>query len=430
MQKVWFEEFTSSEEGSALTSVLVISTIILVSIGAILSAMVLQSRFIQRDIEQTKAIYQAEKMLSEYIFSKSKGSLSEVNELIAKNTGVTERRHGLYSLVTASKSGTTIQTMIGAKADEEFNFSIFLTDTISALTLTGNPLIYGDMKLGYKGYRTENFKGVAFTGNIESNVVGTSDVFNAELIIPVLDSLTKLVNSEYSELEREEKIYVFKDSVDDSDLVNIDRSVHTIMVEGNATILEPLSLPAFTKLIVRDSLKIEADVNGDHLVFQAGAYINIKKTAELQGQIISNGPISISDEVYLHYPSVVLSYFNPTNFEEVAPILLTGKSTVDGMVFSIHQSMSSAENSDFKNIIDSGALVRGAYINTGISEVKGEIHGTVITHQFEFYESPTTYKNWIREGVFDLSKRPKDFIIPILSSNQQELGVLDWRITE
>lgn len=59
-------EIWRNEEGSALSSVLIISVIILTFIGAILSGIFLQARFIQKDINQTKAMYAAEQQLYEY----------------------------------------------------------------------------------------------------------------------------------------------------------------------------------------------------------------------------------------------------------------------------------------------------------------------------------------------------------------------------
>lgn len=60
-------EIWVDEEGSALSSVLIISVIILTFIGAILSGVLLQARFIQRDINQAKAMYAAEQQLFEYL---------------------------------------------------------------------------------------------------------------------------------------------------------------------------------------------------------------------------------------------------------------------------------------------------------------------------------------------------------------------------
>jgi len=60
-------EIWRNEEGSALSSVLIISVIILTFIGAILSGILLQARFIQKDINKTKANYAAEKQLFEYL---------------------------------------------------------------------------------------------------------------------------------------------------------------------------------------------------------------------------------------------------------------------------------------------------------------------------------------------------------------------------
>ena len=434
MNRLSVKEFFVAEEGSVLASVLVIVTILLVSIGVILSAMLLQSRFIHKDIQHTEAVYKAEQRLSEYLYWKGKNNNTEASYSNSDWSDIIEKDHGLYTQVTANESGVEIQALIGNNADNWLNYSIILTDTTSALTLTGSPIVNGDLQLGSKEYRTDNFKGVPFTGSVTGSVTGNvvrpSETFDLETIQSILDSLSILIESDYSEIELGDHTRYFEDNTESGELESLAEGISTIFIDGNLSILEPLRLPNFTNVIVKDTLFIEANVDGDHLVFLAGSVIVVAKKAELQAQLISTGSISVSGEAYLHYPSAIVSYFNPPDFEELAPILIEGTSIVDGLVYTHHQSLSSSRNSDFKNVIESNALIRGAYFNSGISEVKGKIYGTIITQQFEFYESPTTYKNWIREGEFDLAKRPEGFIIPSLSRQQIEIGIVDWRIIE
>jgi len=56
-----------NEEGSALLTVLIVIVIITVFIGAVLSGIVIQNRFIQEDIYETKARYVAEAGLADIL---------------------------------------------------------------------------------------------------------------------------------------------------------------------------------------------------------------------------------------------------------------------------------------------------------------------------------------------------------------------------
>ena len=84
-----------------------------------------------------------------------------------------------------------------------------------------------------------------------------------------------------------------------------------------------------------------------------------------------------------------------------------------GPIFGEYYAALGNKNEKLKNIIEEGAIVRGVYFNSGITEHKGKILGTLLTQNFQFYESPTSYINWIREGEIDLSLRPRKLAIPL-----------------
>ena len=161
------------EEGSALASVLIITTILFLFIGGILSAFMVQSKFIQRDIDQTHAIYSAEKQLYEYFYYKQqKIGQNVIPEYL--QTNVNSKQHGLYDLVESKSIKknrvSTLKTLIGSNADQLLKFAVVLGDTNSALTLTGNPKIAGNMQVGAKGIRNDNFRGIPFKGSFVENV--------------------------------------------------------------------------------------------------------------------------------------------------------------------------------------------------------------------------------------------------------------------
>ena len=98
------------------------------------------------------------------------------------------------------------------------------------------------------------------------------------------------------------------------------------------------------------------------------------------------------------------------------------------MIITIHSSALGNKNEKLKNIIEEGAIVRGVYFNSGITEHKGKILGTLLTQNFQFYESPTSYINWIREGEIDLSLRPRKLAIPLSIGDTSAVEILDWRL--
>ena len=205
-------------------------------------------------------------------------------------------------------------------------------------------------------------------------------------------------------------------------------SISTVIIQGNFTINSAISFPDFSTILVSDTLKISEEVSGKHLIFYAEKLIELSEKAAVQAQFFTERNIVVKGETHLRYPSILANYFKPRGFENEIPIYLDDKSSVDGLILTVHDSPLSTTNKDYKNIIEDQVKVRGAYFNSGITENKGVIMGTILTSNFQFYESPTSYINWIREGEIDNTQRPEKFVIPISIGDSLLIEVLDWRL--
>lgn len=420
------------EEGSALASVLIISTILFLFIGGILSAFMVQSRFIQRDIDQTFAIYTAEKQLYEYFYYKQQMiGQNDIPEYL--QTNVTSKQHGLYDLVESNsiikKRTSTLKALIGSNGDELLKFAIVLGDTNSALTLTGRPKIVGNMQVGAKGIRNDNFRGIPFEGSFVGERVTPTDLFESFKEIGVhIDSLILQFKYQINNVGRKNNLLLITDDIDSRTINFIPDSISTMVVQGNFTINSAISFPDFSTILVSDTLKISEEVRGKHLIFYAEKLIELSEKAAVQAQFFTERNIVVKGETHLRYPSILANYFKPLGFETQIPIHLDETSSINGLILTVHDSPLSTTNKDHKNIIEDQAKVRGAYFNSGITENKGEIMGTILTNNFQFYESPTSYINWIREGVIDYTQRPDKFVIPISIGDSLSIEVLDWRL--
>jgi hypothetical protein len=77
-------------------------------------------------------------------------------------------------------------------------------------------------------------------------------------------------------------------------------------------------------------------------------------------------------------------------------------------------------------VVSSGATVTGAIYSDGKITLDGTVLGSVLTHDFYFYEAPTTYLGWLRGGIIDRVNLPKGFLAPIGFCSTFHLDVLDW----
>lgn len=130
-------EIWQNEEGFALGSVLIISVIILTFMGAILSGILLQVRFIQKDINKTKAIYAAEEQLFEYL---NNPEIQHSNIQSGFQNGFEQ----VQSSATVGNTSVTLQALVGERNILPFQLSTVVLDSRNTLTLTGNSILKSD----------------------------------------------------------------------------------------------------------------------------------------------------------------------------------------------------------------------------------------------------------------------------------------------
>lgn len=426
------------EQGSSLITVLIIALIVALFIGAVLGGIYLQSRFIQRDINRTKALYKAEQQAFEFLHS----------GISPDSTGnITSTDFGGFQLIYSSSrvvdQEVKLELLFGAIPDSIFNYAVALKDTNSALNITGRTVIKGDVATGSNEVSKSTFKGFPFRGTFEGEArkgnmnkfFPSFDYSSIENQLETFESffaewdVDRFLVSSLNELEEsiEGDTVYFEDSQEwelSESLLISKKAV--VIVNGNLSITGDGNLGDFTTFIAKDTLSIGGSIKGTHNLVNAGMLIEIKDQAQINAQLVSRGRIVIKDQAYLSYPSLVYSSSTTYLGEQPEVIHLQDESTVDGMV--IYPVETGAFNREqFRIKIDEEATVRGSVYNLGQTELVGSVYGSVLTKQFYFYESPTSYINWLKDAEIDHSKIPKEFVAPIGFSDSTRYTLLSWR---
>jgi len=429
-------EIWRSEEGSALSSVLIISVIILTFIGAIFAGILLQARFIQKDINKTKAIYAAEEQLFKYL---SNPELHH-SSIQKKFQNGFER---VQSTASVGNATVAIQALVGETSIVPFQLSTVVLDSRNTLTLTGNTTLKGDYAISNNAITTSSFRGIPFRGILEGapsedTVSVNLDYSKYQQKYEGYEALfeeanlnrfeVRNINSIQAELAQNDTLYI-SESIELELGVEVLSESITFIVDGNLSLSGSMNLPDFSEIIVSDSVSISGELKGNFIQIYAGNYLSISDDVQLSAQVFSGGSIEVNDQAYLTYPSVLYSQKDTYAGGSRSAISLNDQAIIDGTIlYPFEPSLINQEQ--LKVTVDTTALVRGAIYNSGLTELFGTIHGTVITDQFYFYESPTSYFNWIKDATIDLTQRPPDFVTPIGFSDSVRYKILDWRIIE
>ena len=393
-------------------------------------------RFIQKDINKTKAIYAAEEQLFEYL-----------NNPETQHSGIQiEFQNGferVQSSAIVGNTSITVQAIVGETRNRPFQLSTVVLDSRNTLTLTGNTILKGDYAISNNDITTSSFRGFPFRGTLEGSpardtVSVNLDYSKYQQKYEAYEALfeeanlnrfqIRNINSIQAELTQNDTIYV-SESIELELGVEVLSESITLIVDGNLSLSGSMNLPDFSEIIVRDSLILSDSLIGNFIQIFAGDYLTIKDDVQLSAQVISGGSIEVYDRAYLTYPSVLYSQKDAFAGGSTSAISLNDQAIVDGTIlFPFEPSLINQEQ--LKVTVDTTALVRGAIYTKGLTELFGSIYGTVITDQFSFYESPTSYFNWIKDATIDLSQRPPGFVIPIGFSDSARYEILDWRILE
>jgi hypothetical protein len=431
------------QAGSSLLVTLVLITLMTAMISAVIVLYLAQYRFIRRDAHRLQARYAAEAGV--YV---ALDSLRRNPYWRPVDTGfdlpegqmsrVTVEAFGGYLYIRSTapyrRSRGTVRALVGEIPPAAFHNAIYLWDTESSLHVAGTTRITGDIVVGRRGVQQSTFKRRRFTGRIDGQVHQVPD-----LKPPFFDALERyLVGSPGSSpppeerlplakrLPGENRVYLAAGSLrlTEADSLLL-RDPLTVVARGDLTLEGPLRFQPGTIFITAQRLTIGGAVTGYEGLFFGRESIEMSGAVYLSGQFFSRKDIRITDEAYLRYPSVL--YVTGEAAETGGGIFVEDGAVVDGTI--VHPPLDPPPAIPRGRIVvEPAAQVRGAVFNAHETEFHGACYGALLTHQLYFYESPTSYVNWLKDAVVEVDERPIPYVLPLRFSLTPRLAVVNWEV--
>lgn len=452
MRTLGYLRDVTEEHGGALPAALIVIVIVNILAGIVLSGLVMQHRFIQRDIDSLKARYAAEGAIFYYLSGDTLTAAESLQVTLPDSNQATIGAEfwGGYVRVTSTakvkNASKTIQVMVGSQPDSVYDKAIVMGDTHSRLQLTGNTQINGDLLTGPLGAQPRAFKGDNFSGSIGGEVQKTNRSplarYNSTYIEAGKKRLEKLLENRprharvlpegrhraaiLTDMDSSVTIY----SEGDLEFFALTRrqwpEAVTIISKGTIILNGDISLGKYSRFVSGSNIIINGNVEGEHGMFFARDTIRARGAAAFSGQLVAGKSIDLSGQVYLRYPSLLYMTGLVKDSRRSGKIQLRGEAVVDGMAVLAHPDTVLAEDRS-GILIEEQATVRGALFNSGQTELHGRVLGSAITFQFYFYHSPTAYINWVKDATVNLWQRPQQFGVPLGYSRNKTYAILDWR---
>jgi hypothetical protein len=458
--------FWISERGSALSTVLVFVVVVSILLGLVLLIQALQHRYVYRDVHRLQARYGAEAGVYRALDDLD-GTLRSVRTTYemegVDRCSVWVEPFGGYARVQAwavvQGERVQLRALAGEQPPPSFEVAVLLGDARSSLTLTGNTHLTGPVLVGHRGIEKSDLRGTPFTGGVNGPVRRRKDVsvpaYDTSAYRQTLDRAEHLlqgggpqekgarspgpsgpINRSTGQSAQPSEPEAESNEGAAVPLTTIGRRIRRVqgnllLTEADSTFLREPVLALATGTITLRGVEVASGsvfLAGDHLVIEEGvrgrdAVFYGRDTLRVNGgqpsgQFLSRHFVAVGGHTRLSYPSVV--YVPGPR----GRIQIKEHARVDGLV--LYPLPSSRQGNRQQVVLETDAQLRGALYNRARTELRGGVDGSVLTHQFGFYRSPTHYVNWLKDATVRRPQRPTSFVVPFGFEKAGRPTVLRW----
>jgi hypothetical protein len=445
----------SSKQGSAIITVIIFITIILMVASVLIFYIKIQEKNVSNLGYEIQAYQNAKSVLSLALQEYEKDpdhdyfpSRSYYYSLFGRDSTFAEIKPWGYFLLCHTESKikeikSQRTFLIGNYPEDLYGFALVIGRTYIPVTVSGTTRITGDVAVGRQGVKPGILAGKRYKGErtVYGNVYKDEKSYlpqvNRKLIDAQIDQLSKLNPDEKSLIELTEskqninRIYLNNRiySTSQNEISSLKEcGVRDIIGPGIIIFRSDISLNdinLFNQITVYSEhhIALSPPISIEHVLFLAKNF-KIKGICRLRGQFFASENLSIEDGTKLLYPSIlgVISEKNKKNDNT----LFIGKNVeIEGSVI-ISKETDDPQSEEFKHImiIDPTAIINGITYSDNYTELNGTVYGTVFTNAFQFYLSPTTYINWINDGEINRPALLNHFIYPIVFTEKGKLVII------
>jgi len=438
---------TNNQNGSAIITVIVFITIVMLFISGLLLYKKYQSKQIIRFGDEIQAYYNAKsaltfalKNIKPFLVDKDYSQNTFQYNLFSKDsTTVSIEPFGYYlRCISTSKIHNISKTrtfLIGTKQNELSKYAMIIGNTRNPVIVTGNTMIRGDVAVGLQGVKPGVIKGRRYKGqrvvygNVYKDVKSYLPKINFELLQVQRQQLASIYpkseffisNENPNRIYLQNSIYNFSQQK----LSELQKTgVTTIIGPGILKIDSDIQINNFNlynqiTIYSTKSVHLSNNINSDNILVFANKII-MNGPSKLKGQFFAQNSFNISNGTKLEYPSIVglvsKKVWNAENEFQIGPDV-----EIEGAIFLANDIAEEIGRKRHKLLFEKSTRVKGFTYSDNYTELQGSVYGTVMTNTFHFYLSPTIYINWIKDAEINRSALDREFYYPLAFDLDNEL---------
>lgn len=446
----------TGQDGYALAYVLLLVTILSVVSALLLRWELGSNTQAIRSVDLVQARYAATDGINAAL--SLSGNLNPVDTSFTISFADGARAHvkvtqwGLFQNVQSigySNHETTVRrALVGCRLTSADEPAFVLGNLQHGLTMAGKSSILGDVLVGPRGVSTGNLKNETQPDQLAVNGRITETTSKRPMVdTSLINSVVSLAKGLLRVSSRRRFEQVAGGEIDTSgylDLAGLSDSTRIVFSSGNLTL---------AGMILRRGPPLTLVTLG-HLTFLPGLHLRGLVSVYSSDSILIPSSVSISNAIIASCKSIYVlddAHFSAQLF---SPVLICGPGSIAAYP-SAYVSTSLSDTSGVSQLVrlSSGARIAGSImmsVGAGIpytralinltkgSKVSGEVctngyltmdgtvYGLVRAYDLYFYESPTTYLGWLRNGTIDRQKLSNEFLTPYGPAETGRREVLLW----
>ncbi|MFZ1082154.1 MAG: hypothetical protein WAO19_09545 [Candidatus Kryptoniota bacterium] len=196
-----------------------------------------------------------------------------------------------------------------------------------------------------------------------------------------------------------------------------------IVVFGSVTFSPHAWLSGPISICSTDSIAVPPNVSIINCILTSEKSITLEPNSLVTAQLFSP-VIHFSSNTSASYPSIAASVSFSDTSGTIQSIQLDEGARIEGAVM-MHRAGSTSMDKAVITLTAGATVIGGVYTDAYLT-LDGTVDGYVRTFDLYFYDSPTTYLGWLRQGIIDRSRLPHGFLKPMGTSQADTLEVLSW----
>ena len=328
------------------------------------------------------------------------------------------------------------QFLLGKMPGSIYQTALYIADDRTPLTLTGEIDITGNIATGIQGIQKKSFKGQKFRGSFIGENVLIPDLTLPEFDDESIDGqiskwehirLNPRDFEYFDHLKRGEKtnnqkiVYSEKSITLNNEYQFLSTENATIVSKKVITVSEKFDI-AFGMKFIADDIILKDKVVGKPAIFYAANSISVEDSVACSGQFFAIQKIELKDSSILTYPSILYLAGLELKGERNGDIIINDFANIQGTILYLPSESIQLHEKGYLRV-GNNCLVEGLIYHANRVDFHGLLHGTLVAQNTYFYDAPTHYINWLKDGEISVFKRRQYYCLPTIFKDFTGYGV-------